>query len=34
MAPADAINQGNFDVIVKLVQEAVATVKSLTAPVS
>lgn len=34
MAPADAINQGNFEGIVKLVQESVATVKSLTAPVS
>jgi 2-dehydro-3-deoxyphosphogluconate aldolase/(4S)-4-hydroxy-2-oxoglutarate aldolase len=31
MAPADAVNQGNFDSIVQLVQEAVATVKSLTA---
>ena len=34
MAPADAINQGNFEGIVKLVQEAVATVKSLTTPAS
>jgi 2-dehydro-3-deoxyphosphogluconate aldolase / (4S)-4-hydroxy-2-oxoglutarate aldolase len=29
MAPADAINQGNFEGIVKLVQEAVAAVKAL-----
>jgi 2-dehydro-3-deoxyphosphogluconate aldolase / (4S)-4-hydroxy-2-oxoglutarate aldolase len=34
MAPAEAINQGNFDGVVKLVQEAVATVKSLTTPAS
>lgn len=34
MAPADAINQGNFEAIVQLVQEAVATVKSLTTPAS
>lgn len=30
MAPADAVDQGNFDRIVKLVQEAVATVKTVT----
>jgi 2-dehydro-3-deoxyphosphogluconate aldolase / (4S)-4-hydroxy-2-oxoglutarate aldolase len=34
MAPADAINQGNFDLITRLVIEAVTTVKSLTASAS
>jgi 2-dehydro-3-deoxyphosphogluconate aldolase/(4S)-4-hydroxy-2-oxoglutarate aldolase len=34
MAPADAINQGNFEQITKLVAEAVTTVESLTAPAS
>jgi 2-dehydro-3-deoxyphosphogluconate aldolase/(4S)-4-hydroxy-2-oxoglutarate aldolase len=34
MAPADAINQGDFEQVTKLVAEAVATVKSLTTPAS
>jgi 2-dehydro-3-deoxyphosphogluconate aldolase / (4S)-4-hydroxy-2-oxoglutarate aldolase len=32
MAPADAVNRGDFDGIVKLVEAAVATVESLTTP--